>query len=113
TVAGHTDNLPVASGKFDNSWELSSQRAVKVTELLIDKGVPAPNLVAAGYGPYDPIASNSTSTGRQKNRRIEIILEPNLKDLPGDALLDKASGKSKAPAAAAKAEPKKPAPKKK
>ena len=110
TVAGHTDNLPVQSGKFDNNWELSSQRAVKVTELLIEKGVPAPNLVAAGYGPYDPIASNGTSSGRQKNRRIEIILEPNLKDLPGDALIDKASGKK--PAAAAQAAPKK-APKKK
>ena len=110
TVAGHTDNIPVQSGKFDNNWELSSQRAVKVTELLIDKGVPAANLVAAGYGPYDPIAANSTSSGRQKNRRIEIILEPNLKDLPGDALLDKASGKK--PAAAAQAAPKK-APKKK
>jgi chemotaxis protein MotB len=113
TVAGHTDNIPVGSGKFDNNWELSAQRAVKVTELLIDKGVAAGNLVAAGYGPYDPIASNGTATGRQKNRRIEIILEPNLRQLPGDKLLEKASGDAqkakaaKAPTAAAKAEPKK------
>ncbi len=111
TVAGHTDNIPVGSGKFDNNWELSAQRAVKVTELLIDKGVPAPNLVAAGYGPYDPIASNSTGTGRQRNRRIEIILEPNLRPLPGDALLEKASAKKTPPKAEAKAPAK--APKKK
>ena len=102
TVAGHTDNIPVGSGNFKNNWELSALRAVKVTELLIDKGVAAGNLVAAGYGPYDPVASNGTSTGRQRNRRIEIILEPNLKPLPGDALLEKATSKPKAQAKSSK-----------
>ena len=107
TVAGHTDNIPVGSGNFKNNWELSALRAVKVTELLIDKGVPAGNLVAAGYGPYDPVASNATGTGRQRNRRIEIILEPNLRPLPGDALLEKTSNKAKAQAAKGKAGKKK------
>jgi chemotaxis protein MotB len=102
TVAGHTDNIPVGSGNFKNNWELSALRAVKVTELLIDKGVAAGNLVAAGYGPYDPVASNGTSTGRQRNRRIEIILEPNLKPLPGDALLEKSTNKPKPQAKSSK-----------
>jgi chemotaxis protein MotB len=91
TVAGHTDNVPLAPGdEFSSNWELSASRAVTVTELLISKGVPAENLVAAGYGPYDPIASNGSAAGRQKNRRIEIILEPNLKNVPA---VDAATGK--------------------
>jgi len=102
TVAGHTDNIPVGNGPFKDNWELSALRAVKVTSLLINKGVPAPNLVAAGYGEHDPIASNATGSGRQKNRRIEIILEPNLKQVPAKALLQKpaptAKGKAKPPA---------------
>ncbi len=99
TVAGHTDNIPVGSGNFKNNWELSALRAVKVTSLLIDKGVPASHLVAAGYGEFDPVVSNSNATGRKKNRRIEIILEPNLRPLPADKLLDKAEAKKKAPKA--------------
>jgi chemotaxis protein MotB len=82
TIAGHTDDVPVGPGPFQSNWELSATRAVKVTELLIENGVPAGNLVAAGYGPYDPVASNNSTGGRQKNRRIEIILEPNLKAVP-------------------------------
>jgi chemotaxis protein MotB len=78
-VAGHTDNVRLGKDdKFRSNWELSTARAVKVTELLIEKGVRPGNLVAAGYGEYDPVASNGTKTGRQKNRRIEIILEPEL-----------------------------------
>jgi chemotaxis protein MotB len=78
-VAGHTDNVRLGKDdKFHSNWELSTARAVKVTELLVEKGVRPSNLVAAGYGEYDPVVSNATKTGRQKNRRIEIILEPQL-----------------------------------
>ena len=77
TVAGHTDNVPI-SKPFKNNWELSAARAVSVVDVLIDGGVPGRRLVAAGFGPYAPIASNKTAKGRQTNRRIEIILEPNL-----------------------------------
>lgn len=77
TIAGHTDNVPLGKDdKFKSNWELSAARAVVVTQILIEKGVPASNLVAAGYGEHDPIAANSTKTGRAKNRRIEMILEP-------------------------------------
>ena len=78
-VAGHTDNVPVGSrSRFDNNWELSTARATTVVELMIDQGVPPDQLAAAGFGEYDPIASNETADGRQKNRRLEIILMPKI-----------------------------------
>jgi chemotaxis protein MotB len=80
-VAGHTDNVPVA-GRFASNWELSAGRAVNVTQELVRGGLRPEQLVAAGYGEYDPIARNTSETGRQKNRRIEIILEPRLKPVP-------------------------------
>ena len=83
-VAGHTDNVPV-SGRFENNWDLSSARAVTVTGALIRGGLRPAQLVAAGYGEYDPIARNTTEAGKQANRRIEIILEPHLHALPGQA----------------------------
>jgi chemotaxis protein MotB len=82
TVAGHTDNQSAVGSKFADNWELSAARAVKVTELLVTKGISASRLVAAGYGEWDPIASNGTLAGQQKNRRIEIILEPDLRPVP-------------------------------
>jgi chemotaxis protein MotB len=82
-VAGHTDNIPVATDRFANNWELSTARAVEVTSELVRGGLRAEQLVAAGYSEYDPVARNSNDKGRQKNRRIEIILEPRLAPLPG------------------------------
>lgn len=78
-VAGHTDNVPIRRGaRFANNWELSTARANTVVQLMINQGVPPEQLAAAGYGPYDPIATNDTPEGRQLNRRLEIILMPNL-----------------------------------
>jgi chemotaxis protein MotB len=83
-VAGHTDNVPVGKNeRFASNWELSSARAVKVTGELIRGGLRPEQLVAAGYSEYDPVARNTSEKGRQKNRRIEIILEPRLVALPG------------------------------
>lgn len=82
-VGGHTDNVPVSTAEFPSNWELSAARAVNVTHALIRAGLRPQGLVAAGYGPYDPVATNKSSRGRQRNRRIEIILEPNLRDVPG------------------------------
>jgi chemotaxis protein MotB len=81
--AGHTDNVPVATERFASNWELSSARAVKVTAELIRGGLRPEQLVAAGYSEYDPVARNTNEAGKQKNRRIEIILEPRLMPLPG------------------------------
>ena len=82
-VAGHTDNIPVATERFANNWELSTARAVEVTSELVRGGLRPEQLVAAGYSEYDPVARNTSVKGRQKNRRIEIILEPRLAPLPG------------------------------
>lgn len=82
-VAGHTDNVPVSTEKFANNWELSTARAVRVTAALIRGGLRPEQLVAAGYSEYDPVARNTTEAGKQKNRRIEIILEPRLRPIPG------------------------------
>jgi len=83
-VAGHTDNVPV-SGPLANNWALSSARAVTVTNAMIRAGLRPQQLVAAGYGEYDPIARNTTEAGRQANRRIEIILEPRLHDVAANS----------------------------
>lgn len=96
-VGGHTDNVAIAKGgPFKSNWALSAARAVVVTESLIGAGLRADHLVAAGYGEYDPVAANASDKGRQKNRRIEIVLEPELTGLP-NALADlkKESGASK------------------
>lgn len=76
-VVGYTDNVPVAKslqGTYPTNWELSVARATNVVRFLQDAGVPPERLVASGRGEYDPVASNDTPEGRQKNRRIEIML---------------------------------------
>jgi chemotaxis protein MotB len=80
-VAGDTDNVPIATAPFPSNWELSTARAVKVVRFLIQQGLRADALSAAGYGEFDPIASNGDAGGRQKNRRIEITLQPNIDEL--------------------------------
>lgn len=79
TVAGHTDNVPVGSAPFESNWELSTERALAVTTVLIEKGMRADSLIAAGYGEHAPIAPNRSKRARRKNRRIEIILQPDLR----------------------------------
>ena len=81
-IAGHTDNIPIKSAKFPSNWELSTARAVTVARSLEKQGVPANRLSAAGYADSQPVASNETPEGRQQNRRIEIVLMPNLDELP-------------------------------
>ncbi len=81
-IAGHTDNIPIRNRRFRNNWELSTQRAVTVTRYLISEGVPANRVSAAGYADTEPTASNDTPEGRAQNRRIEIVLLPNLDELP-------------------------------
>jgi chemotaxis protein MotB len=76
-VVGHTDNVPVAKtlqATFPSNWELSVIRATNVVRFLQEVGVPPERMLAAGRAEYDPVASNDTPEGRQKNRRIEIML---------------------------------------
>jgi chemotaxis protein MotB len=82
-VAGHTDTQPITDKKkeFPSNWELSAARAIAVVKFLTSQGVDPGELSAAGYGPYDPVASNGTPDGMAKNRRIEITLVPNVAQL--------------------------------
>ena len=80
-VAGHTDNVPIQNARFASNWELSTARAVQVTRYLVAQGVKPEVLSAAGYGEFDPVASNSDAAARGRNRRIEITLQPNIDEL--------------------------------
>ena len=77
-VEGHTDNVPIKSSRFPSNWELSAARALSVVHLMIDEGVAPQNVSAAGFGEFHPRATNETPEGRALNRRIEIIMLPNL-----------------------------------
>ncbi len=77
-IEGHTDNLPIKSARFPSNWELSTSRALTVVHLLTDMGVAPENISAAGFGEFHPRADNETEEGRKLNRRIEIIMLPNL-----------------------------------
>ena len=77
-IEGHTDNNPINSIRFPSNWELSTSRALTVVHLLTDMNVDPENISAAGFGEFRPRADNETEEGRQLNRRIEIIMLPNL-----------------------------------
>lgn len=82
-VAGHTDNVPVGRrSRYDSNWELSAARGVAVVRFLSEHGLSPDRLAAAGYADTQPVASNSSEEGRAQNRRIEIIVLPNLDELP-------------------------------
>jgi chemotaxis protein MotB len=81
-VAGHTDNIPIKTRQFRSNWELSAARAVQVVKFLQAEGVDPKRLSAAGYSEYDPVGDNSTDDGRRSNRRIEIVVMPNIEELP-------------------------------
>jgi len=81
-VAGHTDNVPIKNKKFKSNWELSTARAVAVVKHMIANGMDSTNLSAAGYAETQPAAGNDSAEGRAQNRRIEIVLQPNLDELP-------------------------------
>jgi chemotaxis protein MotB len=78
-VEGHTDNDPIKYSGWKSNWELSTARATSVLHYLVEKGGLNPKkLSAIGYGEYRPIMSNDTPEGRQKNRRVEIVIVPNV-----------------------------------
>lgn len=82
-VAGHTDNVPLGRrSRYASNWELSAARGVAVVRYLAEHGMSPERLAAAGYADTQPVASNDTEEGRAQNRRIEIIVLPNLDELP-------------------------------
>lgn len=82
-IEGHTDNVPYGgNGPLKNNWDLSTKRATAIVDILVqNSGIPKENLTAAGRGEHAPVATNSTSEGRSKNRRIEVILTPKLDEI--------------------------------
>ena len=80
-VEGHTDSIPI-HGKFQDNWDLSTARANAIARILIDNYTVDPTrITASGRSKFDPIDSNDTAEGRQRNRRTEIILAPKLDQL--------------------------------
>ena len=88
-IEGNTDNVPIKRENIRNNWDLSTLRASSVVQALQnDYGVDPKRLTAGGRGEYNPIADNSTETGKQRNRRTQIIITPKLDefmDLIGQA----------------------------
>lgn len=84
-IEGHTDDVPYAGkGALEGNWDLSAKRATAIVKLLEQNSeILSQNLTAAGRGEFIPIAPNSTAEGRAANRRIEVVLSPNL-----DAITD-------------------------
>ena len=77
-IEGHSDNVPIKSSRFPSNWELSTARALSVVHLLTEMGVNPENISAAGFGEFRPRADNGDEDGRKLNRRIEIVMLPNL-----------------------------------
>ena len=74
-VAGHTDDVPIATSRFRSNWELSAARSVTVVhELLNDAALDAGRFQVEGYADSQPLADNATSQGRARNRRVEIVV---------------------------------------
>ena len=88
-IEGNTDNVPIKKTNIRNNWDLSTLRASSVVQALQnDYGVDPKRLTAGGRGEYNPIASNDTEVGKQRNRRTQIIITPKLDefmDLIGQA----------------------------
>ncbi len=81
-VTGHTDNVPIHSTQFTSNWELSTQRAINVVNILVAAGLDPKRVSAAGYAEFDPVAPNDTPENKERNRRIEIVVQPNIDELP-------------------------------
>lgn len=83
-IEGHSDNEPIQSKRFPSNWELSTSRALSVVHLLVEMNVNPENISAAGFGEFRPRADNETKEGRELNRRIEIVMLPNLEILSSE-----------------------------
>lgn len=82
-IEGHTDNVPISTAQYPSNWELASARAITVLKTMVEAGLPPQRISAASFGDSKPAASNETAEGKAANRRIEIIIVPDLSTLPG------------------------------
>lgn len=77
-IEGHTDDVPYTGTTLIDNWDLSVKRATAIVRILENKGVTPTQITAAGRSEFVPVDTNKTAEGKAKNRRIEIILAPNL-----------------------------------
>jgi chemotaxis protein MotB len=81
-IEGHTDNIPIKTQLFKDNWDLSTARATSIVRFLTkDNGFDASRITASGRGEFHPVKANDTAEGRAGNRRTEVILSPDMKEL--------------------------------
>ena len=82
-IEGHTDNVPISkkTSYMEDNWDLSVLRATSISKILIGAGMSPKQITAAGKGEYSPLTANDSAPNKQKNRRTEIIVTPNLDEL--------------------------------
>jgi chemotaxis protein MotB len=81
-IEGHTDNVPIKTKLFKDNWDLSTARATSIVRILtVDNGFDSNRIAATGRGEFHPVKPNETTEGRAANRRTEVILSPNMKEL--------------------------------
>lgn len=73
-VEGHTDDRPIRTATFPSNWELSAARAASVVHLFMDHGIAAERLAVVGFGQYRPVMPNTTTAGRNANRRVAVVI---------------------------------------
>lgn len=77
-ISGHTDDVPISTAQYESNWHLSVMRAVNFMKVLLEnKELDPRRFSAKGFGEYQPVATNDTSDGRAKNRRVELLILPN------------------------------------
>ena len=111
-LEGHTDSVPIHNSRFKSNWDLSAARSIALLELFVSYGLPAERLSIAGYADTAPVDNNDTEEGRQRNRRVDMVIlnETGVKGEPERmAPAQEAKGQnpeaSKPAAAASKVEP--------
>jgi len=81
-IEGHTDNVPIKTKLFKDNWDLSTARATSILRIMtLDNSFESSRITASGRGQFHPVTTNETAEGRASNRRTEIILSPDLKEL--------------------------------
>lgn len=89
-VEGHTDNVPIHTDRFPSNWQLASARSQVVVDALIESGMNPEQISAASFGEFRPVADNAEPASKAMNRRIEIVIVPDLSLLPGHEELKEA-----------------------